>query len=358
MQKTDVKKQYVMSVIISFLCTLVVVLGAFRLFSGGRRPDASMRNFSEAGITPPYSEYQTIALKHEAAQDVLLKEFRIPQDLSISSPNAVLMRAADGSVLFEKSSDARIYPASMTKIMTAVVALENLSDLGESIILHENIFPALYQANASIAGFMEGEYVNAIDLLYGLMLPSGAECAIGLARHAAGDERAFVDLMNEKAYELGMTDTHFTNTTGLHDADHYSTARDIGVLLQYAIGNDTFYEIFTSVRHTTPPTNKHEAGVTCYSTLFANISSAGFEGGSILGGKTGYTENAGQCLASLAEKCGERFILITCGARPGSTEYGMPGGDKPHEATHYESISQNMHIRDAFTVYDSITEVE
>lgn len=241
--------------------------------------------------------------------------------------------------LYDKDSAAKIYPASMTKIMTAVVLLENLNDLNEVIVLKEKMYSGIYEANAMTAGFLPDEEVRAIDLLYGLLLPSGAECAIGLAEHVAGSESAFANLMNEKAWELGMNGTHFVNATGLHDAEHYSTVGDISVLLQYAIDNGTFYEIFTASSYSSRPTNLHQNGVTFYSTLFSNMDSADFDRGSILGGKTGYTDEAGQCLASLAEKDGERFILVTCGA-PG--DYRI----------------QKLHIDDTFTVYAAIEAID
>jgi len=265
--------------------------------------------------------------------------YEVASDLQINSSNAVLISLNDEKALFDKDSSARIYPASMTKIMTAIVLLENLSDLNETIVLNEEMYSGIYEANAMTAGFQPNEEVSAIDLLYGLLLPSGAECAIGLAEHVAGSESDFVDLMNDKARELGMNGTHFTNATGLHDTEHYSTVWDISVLLQYALKNKTFYEIFTANRYSSQPTNPHQNSVTCYSTLFSKMDSADFDSGSILGGKTGYTNEAGQCLASLAEKDGERFILVTCGA---------PGDNK----------TQKLHIDDAFTVYTAIAAVD
>src|SRR5699024_6501471 len=130
------------------------------------------------------------------------------------------------------SSDEKIYPASLTKIMTAIVAIENLPDLDEQIYLSEDMFEKLYSENASMAGFLPNEKVAAIDLIYGALLPSGAESCIGLADAIAGSEKSFVKLMNEKAEELGMNDTHFTNSTGLHDRNHYTTVNDIAKLLK------------------------------------------------------------------------------------------------------------------------------
>lgn len=256
-------------------------------------------------------------------------------DMVLHSPNAILLRLDNHKVLMEKNSDQKIYPASLTKIMTAVVAIEQLNDLQENIQLPNSMFQELYKADASMAGFLPGEEVRAADLLYGVMLPSGAECCIGLAEHIAGSESGFVSLMNKKADSLKMNNTHFTNTTGLHDDNHYTTVKDLSVLLSYALKNKTFKEIFTSSRYSTAPTNKHPGGITFKSTMFKNLESPVFEGGSILGGKTGYTVKAGLCLASLAEKNGKEYILVTAGAR----------GD--HESEQYN-------IEDAYAVYSGL----
>jgi D-alanyl-D-alanine carboxypeptidase (penicillin-binding protein 5/6) len=275
-------------------------------------------------------------------------------NVNIHSTNAILINYKNGAVLFDKNGTEKMYPASMTKIMTAIVALEYISDLNDKILLKEAIFQSIYNSNAAIAGFLPGENVRAIDLLYGLLLPSGAECAIGLAEYVAGSENSFVKLMNDKAREIGMHDSNFTNTTGLHDNNHYSTAMDIAVLFQYALENDTFYRIIASSRYSTPSTNKHSGGITFYSTLFSNINNAIFEGGFILGGKTGYTDEAGRCLASLAEKDDEWFILVTCGAPDNRISRGAPGGDGNTHGAQGNHKTQNLHIDDAFTVYSAI----
>lgn len=162
------------------------------------------------------------------------------------SANAILVRAKTGEVLLDKGSTEQIYPASMTKIMTAIVILEKIPDLQVSVRLSEEMFDELYRQEASMAGFLPGETVTARDLLYGVLLPSGAECCTGLADYVAGSEEAFAELMNQKAAELGMTGTHFVNASGLHDPDHYTTAADIEKLLEYALQNDTFREIASS----------------------------------------------------------------------------------------------------------------
>lgn len=250
----------------------------------------------------------------------------------INSPYAVLMQVRGGRVIGEINGEQQMYPASMTKIMTTIVAIENLKDLDQEITLTNEMFAGLYEQDATQAGFQPGETVRAIDLLYGVMLPSGAECCIALADTISGSEADFVTLMNEKAAKLGMSGTNFCDTTGLHDANHYSTAKDIAVLLKYALRNDTFREIIESPYHSTPATNIHPDGITFYSTMFKNLSDTVVTDGQIMGGKTGYTGEAGHCLASFAEIDGTEYILVTGGA----SGTGIP------------------HINDALTVYNRL----
>lgn len=265
-------------------------------------------------------------------------------DISVSissdnlySPNAILLSLKDQTILMQKNIEGRVYPASLTKMMTAIIAIENLTDLKEEIELTDSMFQGLYEANASMAGFQPGEKVRAIDLIYGALLPSGAESCIGLAHQVAGSEQAFVRMMNQKAAELGMTNTNFKNTTGLHDKNHYTTVEDLAILLSYALQNDTYRDVFTSSRYSTQPTNKHPDGITFYSTMFEKLklNDQSIVTGEILGGKTGFTDKAGLCLASLAKVDKKEYILITVGAK--GNQY-----------------TEQYNITDALTVYNSI----
>lgn len=254
---------------------------------------------------------------------------------SLHSSYAILIRLNDNSILMEKKSEEKIFPASLTKMMTAIVAIENLPNLKEEIKLTHYTFDGLYSANAAMAGFQPGEKVKAIDLLYGVLLPSGAESCIGLADQIAGSEQDFVSMMNQKAADLGMVNTHFTNSIGLHNENHYTTVKDLAILLRYALQNDIFKDIFTSSRHSTQSTNKNLNGITFKSTMFEKLGEPSITGGKILGGKTGYTEEAGLCLASLAEVGKKEYILITTGAKG-------------------NSFSEQYNIIDALTVYESL----
>ena len=234
--------------------------------------------------------------------------------LGTSSRHALLMDARTGQVLARKRSGEEAAPASLTKMMTVLLAAEALPDLDTPVTLPEDIFPALYKADASMAGFQPGEMVTVRDLLYGAMLPSGAECCEALARQVSGSEEAFVALMNRKAGELGMKHTHFANCTGLTSPEHYSSAADLAVLLQAALNNETFRTVFTTGQYTSSVTAQHPKGLYMASTLLSRLDGGEVTGGQILGGKTGYTDAAGLCLAVVNEK---EYILVTLGA-PGN----------------------------------------
>ena len=235
------------------------------------------------------------------------------------SKNAYMYRPEDESVVLELDADAHIYPASMTKMMTGLIAIENLDMSLQHTFMQEEVDQA-YVQDLTMAGFAAGETVPMMDVLYGAMLPSGAECCYALASEVTqlqwGYEDIFVSMMNEKAKELGMTNTNFTNCTGVQDENHYSSCRDMAILLEHALKNETFRKVISSHTYTTSPTPYHEQGLNLASTLFASIGNSVLDNDvSILGGKTGFTDEAGHCLASFAEMDDEtEYILVTAGA--------------------------------------------
>lgn len=231
----------------------------------------------------------------------------------VFSKHAILVDLKDNKILYAREADERTYPASLTKMMTVLVAIENLST---EMMKVPNDFSCLYEQNAALAGFLPGDLVRTSDLLYGIMLPSGADAALTVAENIAGSEAEFVKLMNEKSKELGMNNTHFTNVIGLHDNNHYTTVHDLAILLEYALKNPTFKKIFTTDIYTTAPT-QYSDGMTFKSRLFSKIDSPNFNGGKLLGGKTGYTEEAELCLASLATDGKKEYILVTTNAEGG-----------------------------------------
>lgn len=277
-------------------------------------------------------EWENVETEEPDEQDFLQIQVDLTQ---LYSPYAALMDRDSGALVAERNCRERIYPASLTKIMTALLVIENLSDLSETVTLPTEMFSRLYVQHASLAGFEPEEKVAVQDLLYGILLPSGAECCIACADRIAGSEEDFVELMNEKAKQLELADTHFCNSTGLHEDNHYSTAEDMAKLLRYALQNDVFREVFSCESYTTSATAAHPEGITFESTMFKELATASVTGGTILGGKTGYTAQAGLCLASYADINGHDYILVTAKA------------DGSHHTEAY-------HVLDALNVYDQI----
>ena len=232
----------------------------------------------------------------------LMANILFPQpDLDLNSDYVYLVDADSGQVLFERNGEEKMYPASMTKVMTAMIVLEHTDNLRETVLITDEMWYGLYEANASTAGFLPGTEPTVMDLLYGVLLPSGADAVNALCIHIAGNVDAFVQMMNDKAAELGMYSTHYTNPTGLHNPDHWSTARDTAVLFGYALQNPVFTEIIASVEYTS------STGLTMKSTV--NGAARSIEG--YQGGKTGYTIPAGVCLVSHAYINGMHLILVS-----------------------------------------------
>ena len=237
--------------------------------------------------------------------------------IQLTAPSYLLADAETGAIIFEKGADTPRQVASLTKLMTVLLVLERL-DRGE-ISLDDTVAVSKTAASApgSTALLDAGASYRVEDLLRSAIVASGNDSATALAEHLAGSEEAFVALMNRKAGELGMKHTHFANCTGLTSPEHYSSAADLAVLLQAALNNETFRTVFTTGQYTSSVTAQHPKGLYMASTLLSRLDGGEVTGGQILGGKTGYTDAAGLCLASLAVVNGKEYILVTLGA-PGN----------------------------------------
>lgn len=231
-----------------------------------------------------------------------LKTTEIEELSSIKANNILLYNLNDNKILYRKNNDDKISIASLTKIMTALVTIEKYSDLNQKIKITSEAF---YNTNGyAKAGFKIGDEVTILDLLYGVLLPSGADAAQQLAIQISGSIDAFSLEMNKKAAELGMNNTHYSNPVGRDDEKNYSTLNDIAKLLFYALNNETFYKIYTSRNYTT--TNNIELT----STLVPAKDKFNLNIDNIVGSKSGYTPNAGLCLSSIAEYNGIKYLLI------------------------------------------------
>ena len=231
-----------------------------------------------------------------------LKTTEIEELSNVKANNILLYNLNDNKILYRKNNDDRISVASLTKIMTALVVIEKYSDLNEKIKITSGAF---YNTNGyAKAGFKIGDEVTILDLLYGVLLPSGADAAQQLAIQISGSIDAFSLEMNKKAVELGMNNTHYSNPVGRDNEQNYSTLDDISKLLFYALNNETFYKIYTSRNYTT--TNNIELK----STLVPAKEKFNLNIDNIIGSKSGYTPDAGLCLSSIAEYNGIKYLLI------------------------------------------------
>lgn len=231
---------------------------------------------------------------------------------SIDSHHIVVVDASDNSIVAMRDAFSKAYPASTTKIMTLLTAVDYIEDYTDTFTMTYEITDPLYKEEATVAGFAAGEVITLEDMLYGIILPSGGDASIGVAEKIAGSEKEFVKLMNKKAKELGLKSTNFTNCTGLFDANHYTTAADMAVMVSEAMKNPLCRKILTTYKHTVKATEQHPDGLEMTSTLFSYMYGTEPEGADILGGKTGFVNESGYCIASFGQNDnGDEFIVVT-----------------------------------------------
>lgn len=248
---------------------------------------------------------------------ILLNINEVNAQPAILSKSAVLIDANTGTVLAQKDADKKMYPASLTKIMTAILAIEmgNLSD----VITVDDDTP--YEIDGSHVALEPGEILTLKDLLYALMLPSANDAASTIAKHYGGSTDKFVKLMNDKSKELGALHTNFVNPHGLHDDNHYTTANDLAIITKYAMKNEIFRTIVSTQKYEIQPTNKKtevryftnlNKMLYCGSSGQINVDgrwiSPLYEG--TTGVKTGYTPEAGNSLVTSAKKNGTDLIAV------------------------------------------------
>lgn len=226
------------------------------------------------------------------------------------SPGVILMEESTGTILYEKNSDEAHYPASITKIMTTLLALEN-GNLSDMVTFSDD---AINNTEGSGIARDYGEQMTLEQCLYGVMLESANECAYAVAEHVGGTVENFVDMMNAKAKELGCTNTHFANPHGLQDENHYTTAHDMALIAQAAYQNETFRIIIGTKMYTIPPTNKHaeETVLRNHHDMLCTYHNANrkYLYPYCVGGKTGYTATANSTLVTYVEKDGMTLICV------------------------------------------------
>lgn len=230
------------------------------------------------------------------------------------SESIIVVDCEENRVAAAREATARCYPASTTKIMTLLVAVENTKNFDDTFTMSYEITDPLYVTNTTVAGFQNGEEVTITDLLYGAILPSGADACAGLGIKIAGSEEKFVELMNKKAEELRLKDTHFTNASGVFDEQHYTTAADMAVIIRAAMENELCRKVLSTYQYTTRKTAQSPQGIELTSTLFSYMYGDEPDGSNIMGGKTGFVNESGYCIATFGETdSGKEYVCVTLG---------------------------------------------
>lgn len=235
----------------------------------------------------------------------------------VVSSHAILIDESTDTIIASKGARERISPASMTKVLTVLVAAEKLtlSDLDDTFTMTREITDYGYINDCSSVGFLDGEQVKVRDLLYGTVLPSGADAALGLATYVAGSHEAFVELMNKKLEELGLADNaHFTNCVGLYDENHYCTVYDMAVIMKAAMQNEICKKVLSARTYTTSATEQHPEGITISNWFLRRIEDKD-TGGDVLCAKTGFVVQSQNCAVSYGTFAdGKPYICVTAGS--------------------------------------------
>ncbi|MBR1591953.1 MAG: D-alanyl-D-alanine carboxypeptidase [Ruminococcus sp.] len=307
--------------------------------------------------------------------EIILTDFRYPVktegskefDIDTEYPprNVVLMDADTGGIIAYKANDEKMFPASLTKVMTLIITVENTENFKDTVEMTSEMIEPLFADDASLAGFPAGDKPTIEEILYGIVLPSGADATVAAAKYVAGSEKAFVRLMNEKAEQMGLKNTHFMNTSGLHDEKHYSTANDMAAILSYAYNNEICRKVLSTAEYTIPTNNVREEEIYLQATLFKRMYGDEMPNVLVRGGKTGYTDEAMHCVEAFADVNGKTYIGVVCG----STSSWSSTGDllslfsvycadgEPYDETvnvHIENEETEEEITEEFT--EEITE--
>ena len=244
------------------------------------------------------------------------------EKLADTAKAAILYERTTGTLVYAYNPDTRIYPSSMVKLMTVLVALEQ-GDLEETVTVTRSALESMGIGVVSV-NLQRGEEMTLRDLLYCVMVASANDASTVVADHIGGSQEGFVALMNEKAEQIGCTGTNFTNAHGLHDENCYTTARDTLRLLEYGLQNPEFKAMFETAQHTIPATNKHDERVIHTTNYMMSKETVKTKFDSrVTGGKTGSTNAAGRCLAITAQVGDMELIGIVMGAKATYTDDGL-----------------------------------
>lgn len=260
-------------------------------------------------VTPVYAtgeEPEEVTTEHPETTEYPNDPSR-PPDLVCNA--AIVMDAASGQILYEKNAYERKYPASITKILTTLVALDHGVNFDDTVVMSENAIWGI-ERNSTNIGLDVGEKVTVRDIMYATMVQSANECAYAVAELVAGDLESFAKLMNDRIEKIGCTDTHFVTPNGLHDDNHYTCAYDMALITKEALKNDTFREIAGTLSYVVPETNlADETRPLWNGNKMINPAESNYYE-YCKGGKTGYTSMANNTLVTFAEKDGLELICV------------------------------------------------
>ena len=294
-------------VFLLILLLLVAIISRCAVYKRSRNAYSDVAN-----PNPNFTQDVINGMYNDSDKIEYAKRTKSTETLKVDSEYGILIDVENNTIVAEKGGNKKIYPASLTKIMTLIVAVEEIEDLNQKYTFKAETLDKLYNEEASVAGFLPDETVSATDILYGAILPSGADATVALAEIVAGSEKEFVKLMNLKANEMGLKQTHFMNSSGLHDEFHYTTPHEMALITNYAVNNKKCFEILSAISYTTAKTEQHPDGIELYSTMFSTMYGNEAETVTIKAGKTGFTNEGGNCLASYAEtEKGGKYVLVT-----------------------------------------------
>ena len=244
-------------------------------------------------------------------------EATVTTGADVISERSIMIDLSTGDILMQKGYKDRISPASMTKVLTVLVAAEHLTpeQLDDTFTITPEITSYVWKHDCSAVCWSDDEVVTVRDLLYGTILPSGADAAVGLATYIAGSQEAFVDMMNEKIEELGLAgSSHFTNCVGLYDDNHYSTVYDIAMMMEAAIDNDLALDALSMKKYTTTSTMQHPDGIEISNWFLRRIEDKD-TGGEVIAAKTGFVNESRNCAVSYGkDHSGNDYVICTQGS--------------------------------------------
>ena len=290
------------------VCLLCLMMGCLQMQTQTEPEDVSSEYIQTVS-----SEPEEIIVQEEPEIGWHLTDDTAQIEALFPSEFVILTNLDSREIIACKNLDARINPASMTKILTLLVAVENIADTSGTFTMTFPITDYCYNYRCSVVGYEVGEKIPVDELFYGCILNSGADACLALAELAAGSHDAFVDLMNAKLEELGLSETsHFTNCVGLYNSNHYCTVGDMASILEAALKNDKCREVLATKIYKTAPTAYHTAGQDLSNWFIRRIEEQDTGGLDVLYGKTGYVKQSGYCAASGAvSEDGTTYLCVT-----------------------------------------------